>query len=262
MEISKENSKSKGVQEISKFELLKELAKGYSVQSKISNTYWLSLIVISVISITTISNTSHVGTVENLTNKLDLPFGLGKIEPEIFPLISGIMISVLSVVFASVFLQAQRTRKLVQILIESISKEDIFIHNIHLQDLFDSIIEPTLNRVAPISQSILGVNQFFNVENKEKKQNKFYRILAIVLYVFLKIAAILIFFGLPLYSLFVTAKYIYKKGAINNWEINTYLFYFFILISLIIFLILIYLDMRYLVTVFKKIWKVEKKNSK
>ncbi|MEO6188417.1 MAG: hypothetical protein ABIO82_05730 [Ginsengibacter sp.] len=133
------------------FQLLKELSDGFSTQAKLSNKYWLLLMLSSIVSI------SHLNNI-NTTEKIDLPFSLGKVDFIDFNAFVLLMICVTSIAFASAFLQAHRTRKLIQKVIDNKSEDKKYIEKIHVQDIFDSIVTPTFNRVAPIAQFLQGSN--------------------------------------------------------------------------------------------------------
>jgi len=218
--------------------LIEKLAAGYSTQSKTANQFWLVLIIASIIALT-----GKAG-VENL---IELPFTLGKVDIYDFYSVSTILISVLVIAFTSAMIQTIRTRMLIQKEIESIAAKDRFIGQIHIQDYLDSILTPTYNRVGPISQFLLGRNQFLG----QKRPNKFLRAVGVILYSVLKLSTFFFMYFVPVIAMFKCYGNLKSiAGGIASPIISCFLI-ILIALSLISILILFVGDVRYLARVVK-----------
>lgn len=169
-------------------EFITKLAEGYSIQSKTTNRFWLVLIITSIIAL--------VGRIDD-KKLIELPFTLGRVHPADFYSITIILISVVVIAFSAAMTQAMRTRMLIQKAIDSLSRGDQYIGKIHIQDFFDSTVTPTYIRVAPISQFMLGKNQFFGMRQK----NKWIRGAATILYIMLKVATFVFLYFIPIIAL-------------------------------------------------------------
>jgi len=230
--------------ETEKYKLLKELTVGFSTQARLSNQYWLALMIVSIVSISNLENFDKTGV--NY-----LPFNLGKVGFSDFIAIILLLITALSIAFASAFLQAQRTRILIQKLIDNIPDKDKFIENIHIQDIFDSNVSPTFNRVAPIAQFIQGRNQFFG--DKPKKKN---RILATIIYLSLKVATLIIVFIVPLIALYKNFILFSNSKITPSWGLPVFLYWFICGLTAVVFLTMIVSDINY---IFKVVIKLNRK---
>ncbi len=187
-----------------KYQLLKDLVEGHSKQSSTSNKFWLVLITISIIGITSEPDGSQL---------VELPFKLGKVNLFYFNFILIILISSLIIAFSSAMIQVIRTRLLIQKIIEKYSKKINF--GIHIQDLVDSLLLPTYNRVAPISKIILGDNQFLRKEKSDKNSNK---TISDLLYKILKIFSYFIIYFIPVITIYKSWSIIYST-RITIWFI-------------------------------------------
>jgi hypothetical protein len=147
-----------------KQELITKLAEGYSTQSKTTNTFWIVLIVASIIGL--------VGRQDN-DNLIELPFTLGRVTATDFYAINIVLISVVIIAFSSAMVQTIRTRMLVQKAIDDLSDNELFVGKVHMQDFFDSVTTPTYSKVAPIAQFLLGKNQFFGEPKPSKSRRRF-----------------------------------------------------------------------------------------
>lgn len=219
------------------YELIKELAEGFSRQSKTSNQFWITLIITSIITIT---------AQPDINNLVELPFTLGKVKTENFYSIVLILICVLSIAYASAMIQAIRARKLIQKVINNMDKK--IYYKVHIQDVLDCMLIPTYNRVAPISQFLLGKNQFYG----ELKPKKYLKILSTIFYVLLKLTTYIFLYIVPVYSMLLSWNkiHIYESDSII---IKPYLLIVLIVISLIVLSIVFIGDLKYLCIVTKKI---------
>jgi hypothetical protein len=214
---------------MNKITLIKELRDGYSNQTKASNKYWSLLIIVSIISIL-----NH----NNEKDSIELPFGLGHVKQIDFHLTLLLMICTISIAFASAWIQQLRTRKLIQKVTDNISDKKKFIHKVHIQDYFDSTSSQTFNRIAPIAQILQGKNQFYD----EKKPNTKNRLLGVVVYVFLKIVALVIVFLIPILALYMGAINFSTIRTANSLGLSINFYWFMIFISSGVFSIMIVED--------------------
>ncbi len=183
-------------------EFVINLSKGYSTQAKTTNSFWIVLIISSIIAL--------VGRVDE-KNLIELPFTLGKVIPVDFYAISIVLISIVTIVFSAAMTQTLRTRMLVQCAIEQLNENERQIGKVDFQDFFDSMVTPTYTRIAPISQFMLGKRQFFGDGN----QNKYIKALATFLYVILKLTTFVFLYFIPVFVLNKCWKnlHIYTSGA-------------------------------------------------
>ncbi|MFT3911428.1 MAG: hypothetical protein QM737_18540 [Ferruginibacter sp.] len=166
-------------------EFIEKMSAGYSTQSKTANTFWLVLIISSIVAL--------IGRKDE-NNLIDLPFTLGKVISMDFYSVSLIIISVVAIVFSAAMAQMLRTRMLIQKVIDDLSEKEKYIGKIHIQDFFDSIATPNYTRVAPISQFMLGKNQFFGTG----KPNKFLKFFATFFYIILKLTVFGFLYFVPI----------------------------------------------------------------
>ena len=227
---------------MNKITLIKELRDGYSNQTKASNKYWSLLILVSIISIL-----NH----DNKKDLIELPFGLGEVKQIDFHLTILLMICTISIAFASAWIQQLRTRKLIQKVTDNLSDEKKFIHKIHIHDFFDSTSSQTFNRVAPIAQILQGKYQFYD----DKKSNNKGRLLGVVVYVFLKIVALIIVFLIPILALYKSAINFSSIDTTTSLGLSIYFYWFMIFISAGVFIIMIVEDIKYVVNTTIKIMK-------
>ena len=133
-------------------EILKQLSQGFSTQAKVAAKYWIALAIASTLTVMATPKEGY----------LTLPFfsvsvTIGDFYPFVF-----ILLSLLVIGYGSANSQAIRTRILIQRYIDNSAHKFISDADIHVQDLFDSTISPSLARVAPLAQILLGKNQFYS----------------------------------------------------------------------------------------------------
>lgn len=223
-------------------ELIKDLSEGYSAQSQTANRFWVLLIVASIVTLT--------GRAEKDSGLIELPFTLGKVSIIDFYSIMIILISVLSIAFASAMIQAIRARKLIQNVIDSIPELNRYIGGIHIQDIVDVTLKPTFNRVAPIAQYLHGKDQFF--DGKKKPGTK---IVAVVVYTFLKVITFIFIYLIPFYSINKGLTAINSESAGTSFIFPKFLLIILIALAILSSLILFFGDLKYLVRVNNRIRK-------
>lgn len=226
--------------------LIEKLCAGYSTQSKTANQFWLVLIISSIIALTGYP-VPQIGTTDKF---IKLPFTLGDVNSIDFYSISVVLISVLLIAFDSAMIQAIRTRMLIQKCIENL--DDKFIDKVHIQDYIDSTLMPTYNRVAPISQFILGKKQFLE---DVTKQNRLIKAIGIVLYVLLKTTTFILMYFIPLLAIRKCWLFLINAKDYGQFQIPNFILISIIMLALISTLILFVGDLKYLCRVIKRIQK-------
>lgn len=225
-----------------KHDFIANLANGYSTQAKATNTFWIVLIISSIIAI--VGRNDEKGLIE-------LPFTLGKVIPTDFYTISIILISTVTIVFSAAMTQTLRSRMLIQKAIEDLSESERYVGKINIQDYFDSIATPTYTRVAPIAQFLLGKKQFFG----EGKQNKFIKSIATILYIALKLTTFVFLYLIPAFALIKCWENRNINSPGSSIHIPNYLLFFLILLATITMLVLFIGEMKHVFRVSRKLFK-------
>ena len=173
-----------------KLAIIDKLAEGYSNLAKNANKFWLALIIVSITAI-------FPKTIDN--KKILLPFLLGEVNNSDFYVICLFLICILTIVFASSLLQATSSRKLIQVEIDKLPKDDRFVSYTHVQDYVDTILFPTYYRVAPIIQFMQGKNHFF----ERGKNEKIKEVIPRLCYIVLKSFSVILIHSVPTVSFFI-----------------------------------------------------------
>jgi hypothetical protein len=221
--------------------MLTVLAEGYSTQAKLSNKYWLFLMLASIISISNLPRYDP-------KQELDLPLFLIKLNYIDFISITLLTICVATIAFSSAFAQAQRTRKLVDRVIKNTKQP--YVDNIHVQDVFDCIASPTFNRVAPISQFLQGKHQFFG----DPKPKKIYRAVGLFSYIFLKLISMFIIFVILVMALYKNFMLFRSRPENTSWGLPLQFYWLICIVAFSVLVILIYSDIKYIIMVIKRIF--------
>ncbi|HET6456990.1 MAG TPA: hypothetical protein VFI02_21530 [Armatimonadota bacterium] len=131
-------------------ELLKQLADGLSIHTRIAARYWLALALVSGLTVMPIPDGGSI----------TLPF-LSKVATtqEFYPF-AFMLISLLAIGYSSASSQGIRTRELAQRLIDNTKDKYLYPFDIHIQDVFDAVVSPSINRMAPLVQILQGKQQF------------------------------------------------------------------------------------------------------
>jgi hypothetical protein len=178
--------------------IIKELASAVSMQAQITNRTWLSLVTVAVISLLPTPSTPQ-GVAE-----VTLPFSFGKVEAETFHLILFPLLTVLSIAFSAAYSQQVRAQKLAQSFLNSINNRPVGFGGVYPRELFDMLRLPTLNRIAPLAQSLRGPYQFHKTASNCPR---WLRVTTTVYYILLKLTSMLVYFGLPAFALL----HVYQK---------------------------------------------------
>jgi hypothetical protein len=129
-----------------------------------------------------------------------LPFGLPPVPANWFYPVLFALLLVLTIAFAAAHAQQVRAQKLAQRYVDSVSNGPN-IAGMHPRELFDMLRLPSLNRVAPLAQSIRGPFQFYS----DKANCPWYlKVVSVVYYVLLKLVSMAVYFGVPAYALWQT----------------------------------------------------------
>jgi hypothetical protein len=164
----------------SKYEFIKDLCEGNSLQSKVTNRIWVALLLISANAFFT--------EVDLKTDSVTLMFSLNTVKPFYHFIFNFFAIGLLSIAFASAHCQAIISRQLIE---NAMGNEaELEIHGVKLRSFVDSIINPTFQRVGPIF-----------IAAKTGESNDGFKNLDSFLYIILKAITLALFYFLPAYIL-------------------------------------------------------------
>jgi hypothetical protein len=180
------------------------------------------------------------------TNLIDLPFTLGKVNLIDFYSVMVILLCVITIAFTSAMIQALRTRELIQVVLKTMTNAELIHHNIHAQDIVDSILKPTFNKIGPISKFILGEGQFFT-----SSPNKFLKFVSDVFYVILKLTSFVFIYIIPFISVYKAWSILNSTSSDSIFQIPKYIIIALIILAAIVMTILFIGDIRYLFKVLK-----------
>ena len=169
-------------------QVVRGLATAVSTQSQVANRFWITLMTVALFALLPRINPAE-------TQTINLPLGLGSVEPaSLYPVLFAVLI-VLIVAFAAAHAQQVRAQKLAH---EHIDKMEVSVDELHPRELFDMLRQPSVVRVAPLAQSLRGKFQFFATA-KDCLAVLWWS--SVVYYVLLKWASIGIYFLLPGWAL-------------------------------------------------------------
>jgi hypothetical protein len=225
-------------------DLLGRLAEGFSQQNRIATSYWIALAIVAALSLIP----------SPLSGKIALPFLSVEVSTADFYPFATILISLLIVGYGSSNVQVTRTRRLVHKYLDSKRKsgeEFIVPATIHLQDVFDSITTPSINRVAPLAQILQGQNQFYP---EASKRSLLRSIIASIYFVLLRGVGMLTIEVFPGYALAMA----FLKGNLivpgsNPWGIPVIFFWAVGAVAYIILIQLLVIDVLFGIRSVKRI---------
>ena len=213
--------------------LLLSLTDGFSKHASIATKYWLSLSIVSILALIPTNNKAE----------LSLPFiGQKTTSQEYYPFAAA-LISLLVISFGVAQCQLIRTRKYIQRFIkdykEKCNNDSIF----DIQDIFDSIVSPSMFRIAPLSQILFGKHQFYP---EAKKVSCPIRSVAFVYYMVLACVRLLIMTVFPAYALIMcfTRGQLFDQSQ-TPWGLSIYFFWLTGMVSLLILVQVLILDIMY-----------------
>ena len=178
-------------------EVIEKLAKAVSTQAEVANRIWLGLVTVAIFGLL------PRAPIEKSPGFLDLPFGLGSVEAVSFHLITFLMIVVLAIAFSAAHAQQIRAQTLAQEFINTLPNHATGTLGMHPRELFDLLRLPSLNRVAPLAQLLRGRFQFYR---SRTSCPRWLKIVTTLYYIPLKLTSMVVFFGLPAFSLYHSYK--------------------------------------------------------
>jgi len=183
--------------------LVRELADGVSTQAHVANSAWIALMTVALLAVLPRAPADH--------GDVSLPFSLGQVDQNWFQTVVFCILLVLSIAFASAHAQQVRALKLAHSTIDSLGKGLPTNGQIYLREGFDMWSKPSLIRVAPLAQSLKGKYQFF-----PESQNcpTWLRLASVVYYVLLKLASLIVYFGLPSWALWKAHASVSVSGGL------------------------------------------------
>jgi hypothetical protein len=161
-----------------------------------------------------------------------------------------ILQSILAIAFTSAMIQTIRTRKLIQKWIECQTEK--FYSKVHIQDMVDSVLSPTYNRVAPIAQFVLGKNQFFEEDNV--KASHFQNVFASLLYIVFKVITFIFLYCIPLFCIFKCWQNINLNYIGGTIDVPKFLVLSLMGCAIISIAILIIADLLFLYSAIEKVF--------
>jgi hypothetical protein len=241
----------------SKLDSVEKLTTGFSIQSKVSNRIWIALITASIVALINITN-QEPSAVSGVY-KIAMPFALGNVYYADFLLICVILLSALTLGFASAFFQAQKTVKLIWHILNTLPAEEKYENGIPLQAFADAWVLPTYSRVSPISMHFMGD---YILANEPKPQiSKARKNLNKIVYIMLKFAVAIIIFGLPLLVQVMVSIELHlvvnmnlaAVGLLKEMPYLVYIAEFFFVVAGIILLLLLIFDVLFIIrAIFKR----------
>ena len=111
------------------------------------------------------------------------------------------MLVALTIAFAAAHAQQVRAQRLAQRAIDSLAANSQHVMGIHPRDFFDMLREPSVNRVAALSQLMRGRYLFYG-DNRDCPL--WLRGLSTTYYCVLKFVSLFVYFGLPAAALWQT----------------------------------------------------------
>jgi hypothetical protein len=178
-------------------EVIEKLAKAVSTQAEVANRIWLGLVTVAIVGL--LPKTPSAG----FPGDVDLPFGLGHVVEASFHLIVFLMIVVFGIAFSAAHAQQIRAQTLAQDFISTLPNHATGTLGMHPRELFDLLRLPSLNRVAPLAQLLRGRSQFYR---SRASCPAWLRIVTTLYYIPLKLTSMVVFFGLPAFSLYHSYK--------------------------------------------------------
>ena len=157
-----------------------------STQAHVSNRIWIGLVTVAVISFLPQAAASG-----------EIPFGLGKVPATSFHLVVFALLIVLTIAFASAHAQQVRAQNLAYHFIDSLPS-GFEVAGMHPRELLDMLRVPSVNRVAPLAQSLRLKYQFYKTKEACPTVLVFG---TTVWYALLKAVGVIVYFGVPAFAL-------------------------------------------------------------
>ena len=214
--------------------MLKQLADGMSIHTKASVHYWLALALVSALTVIP-------GPQED---SVKLPFLSVEASARDFYAFAFILISLLLLGYGSANCQMIRTRLLAQQYIDNTTKKFLSPGDIHIQDILDSIMSPSINRVAPLVQILQGKEQFYTQRRKHAGGS----MILVAYFTILRLVTLLAVYVFPGYALifaFLNSGMSRLSAAI--WNIPVCVFWFVGIVAVVVLAQSFIIDVAYFV---------------
>jgi hypothetical protein len=184
--------------------LVQELAAAVSTQAEVVNRSWLALMTVALFGV--------LPRIPGHDGNVSLPLNLGEVDPGWFHSVVFAILVVLTIAFAAAQAQQVRALKQAHAVIDSMVTGSKLPDDVHPRELFDMCRLPSLNRVAPLAQLLRGRYQFF-VNSRDCPA--WLRAASVGYYALLKLASLVVYFGLPSWALWAAYRNIPPAGRIG-----------------------------------------------
>jgi hypothetical protein len=211
---------------------VKDLAEGFSIQSKLTNRMWLAVVAVAILILLPVD-------VHKNSEYRTLPFGFGEIDNQDFNIVSTFILSIISIAFCAARSQALIAYKFAHAEISKLGTDDYVRKQ---RRYFDILTSPTLVRVGPLS--IVLKENFPNVGKRVQFIFSF-------IYLVIKILAIAVFLGVPVFAAVSGGISVLYDNKIDN--ILKVLCLSIIAIDILIILLVLIIDLIYAGVIYKRL---------
>lgn len=229
-------------------EFLILMINGLSNHVKSANRMWLSLAIISILTISFTVNLKYPTDKTNQkqpekTATISLPFQLGKVSTNDFYPFSASLLSILIISFGAAKSQSIRSQKLVNKVLREIKESITLPGGCDIRDCFDVIAVSSINRTVPLAQLLLGKYQFFP---EKENQNIYLKIVAFFYQAVLKIVTYFVAYLLPGYALYIAFfnGKLFEKTTLF-WGVPIFVLWSVSGVATIILIQLLFLELKY-----------------
>jgi len=178
-----------------KMDILFKLTDSLSNQVKFANKIWITLAIVTILSIMPVSTSFQNGSSEMDTQlKLELPIVSWEMPVRDFYPFTLLILSLLIVGYGAAHIQTFNTRKLITHALKEIK---INLKSVRSKDLIDCLVGSTFNRIGPIAQLFLGDSQF----NKHVPKSSASKVSSSIIYAILKLTTLFVLYFLPIHGL-------------------------------------------------------------
>lgn len=165
----------------------RDLAEGFSAQSRHSNKVWLALIAASILAV--FPDVDSAGNIK-------LPFALGSVDADTYKVVGLLILAVLLIGYCQTYAAAHVAARFAR---GEIAKTSSKKEREQAQKIFELHLTPTLSRVAPLVELVR------------------LQWLAAPYYVLLKALAVIVILGIPSAALFVVFVQLSRSSTVANW---------------------------------------------
>ena len=175
--------------------LVRDLAEGYSIQSRITNRLWLSMLPLIFLILAP-------PALYDIAVRRDLPFGFGSVEESDFRLISFFLLCALNISFHAARAQALTAYSIAHRAIDQASNQNAPFPT--QRQFFDMLHTPTLLRVGSLVVEFKSIRKF----GLSRMAGPFYFLA--------KACSTMVFYGLPMYAQVFAFQLIYELPSIST----------------------------------------------